>query len=132
MENNIYAQVAIQKNSKVNQDGIFYTIDEHAKLVSKIKGMNQKCEIEKEYLTKKLQLQHNLDMSRLKIDNESLSKQLKLSEQLYKDNKKYLLKELEISKTVKWYKHPSFVFTVGVITTSLVYGLLTYGYTKLK
>lgn len=129
---NVYSQSLISKGQSVNQDGVFYTIDEHAKLISKIKSIDNKCSLEKEYLTKKLELKHNLDMSRLKIDNDLLLKKLQLQESLHSDNKKFLLKELEEERKIPWYKSEHFLFWTGFISATLVYTVAVYGYTKLK
>lgn len=125
---NAYGQVQeIKKGDPSPYDGVVYTVDAHASLVAKLKGFDAKCQAEKDYLTKTLELKYKLDLSKLQIDNETLSKQLQITDKLHDDSKKLLLRQIEEQQKIPWYKTSQFNFWLGVGVSTLVYGIVTWG-----
>lgn len=129
---NVHAQAKLTEGKPAPTDGVFYTVKEHAKLVSKIDKQKKRCQLEKEFVKDKVKLQYNLKLDKLKIDVNTLEYRLSIQKSLYKDNKNLLLKELEKAKTTPWYRHPQFVFWSGFVVSTVAYGLLTWGYTELR
>lgn len=130
LASNAYGQEVIHKGDPAPYDGVVYSVDTHAALVAKIKGFDAKCTAEKDYLTKKLELKYNLDISKLKIDNDTLQKQLEITEKLNDTTKKMLLKQIQDERIVPWYKSPQFNFWVGIGVATLVYGIVTWAVVK--
>lgn len=118
----------IKKGDPAPEDGIFYTIDSHASLVAKIQGLDMRCTAEKEHLTKTLELKYKLDLSKLQISNETLEKQLKITEQLHLDSKKLLMDQFKEQQASPWYKSNQFNFWLGFGIASVVYGLASWGF----
>lgn len=122
--------VIIKKGQKVPVDGVFYSNDAHAKLVSKLQTQKKQCELEKSTAVEKAKIQSNATIATLKIDLAIEKQKLQLTRDTMASQKKLLLNILPKEKT-SWWKSPTFVFWSGVVAGIIATGLATWGATEI-
>lgn len=110
----------IKKGKPAPFDGIIYSNDAHALLVSKTKTMKLEYDLKLEYLEKKLGIDCNSKLNLLKIDKNILTKKIEIIEDFSQKQKKYLLNQIESNTIIPWYRSWQFV---SVTTFLLTVGL---------
>lgn len=123
--------VALKKGKPAPADGVFYTNAAHAKLVAKIQGKEAKCKAEKEYLSKKKDLEATTKLKHLQIEHTTLKKKMDLTIKTHDDQRKLLLNYAKQRDKTKWYKSPQFNFWVGFVVGAAVVGFGVWGASRL-
>lgn len=115
----------IKKGEKAPSDGVFYTNDAHAKLISKVKLQAQKCQAEKTFALQKQKISLDSKVASIKIALDVEKAKLKLTANLLKTQKKMLLLTVPKQKT-QWWRKPQFVFWTGFVAAFIATGLATW------
>jgi hypothetical protein len=109
--------VQISKGQAAPSDGVFYPKEAHAKLVAKLKGMEAKCQEQVKHAVSVATLKLTTELNKWKVEAASWKRQLSLSEDFTKNQRKMLLEQVAKSQRIAWYKKPWFVATVTVVLT---------------
>jgi len=104
----------------VKSDGVFYTVEEHAKLVSQIKGSEAKCKARIEYEVKRSTIALTRDLIKARTEAEYTARQLDGAEAAMFKQRDLLLAEIAKRKAIPWHKSPAFVATLSVVSTVAV------------
>ena len=123
--------VVLKKGKPAPADGVFYTNSAHAKLVAKIQGKDAKCNAEKEYLSKKKDLEAETKVKHLQIELDTLKKKMDLTVQAHNDQRKLLLNYAKDQGKRPWYKSSQFNFWVGFVVGAAVVGFGVWGASRL-
>jgi hypothetical protein len=121
----------VKKGQTTPFDGILYSNNAHALLVSKTKILQESCKLKLDYELKKKEVEYSTKLNNLKIENEVLRKKLKITSNLNLEQRKYLLKQLEYRVKIPWYKSWQFASIVSVIVTLGLGALSVWGATEI-
>lgn len=117
----------VRKGQPAPFDGVIYNNQAHALLVAKMKGSQAKLKLELDFLKQRLVLQCKEQTRSLQIDLQTAQKKLQLETEARKQQRKYLLGELNTSKKTPWYREPMFTFCMGFLVAAVITGLSIWG-----
>lgn len=121
----------IPAGTTVKEAGIFYTLEAHAKLTAKLKALEAQCQGEKELALKQLEVTKQSERIALTLDLEAAGRKLKLTEDAWAADKRFLLQQIEDRKRVPWYKTGIANFWFGFTLSAVISGLSVWGATRI-
>lgn len=121
----------IKKGQAVPTDGVFYSKDAHAKLVSKLQTQKKQCNLDKKMAVEKAKTESAGKIARLKIDLAVTIQKLNLTRESMSAQKKLLLGVIPKRNKQYWWKSTPFLFFSGVVAGIIVSGLATWGATEI-
>jgi hypothetical protein len=124
--------ITIKAGVKAPFDGVLYSKEAHALLVSRTKTTDDRYKLKCELQLGRLRIELAKD-TRLKVLELAAEKAAHLAtKNLHKTSKGLLLSELKKAKTTPWYKSGAFMFTVGVVVTLTLGSLAVWAVSELR
>lgn len=109
--------VVLKAGQKAPKDGVFYSNDAHARLVSKIKIQDSKHKQDLDYWKRKLTLEMNTALKLKGIEIDVLKQRMGLVTKAASASGKFLLGQVSKARSIPWYKSPTFVAVTTFVLT---------------